>query len=149
MTNAGDLLASESLLFAIVGVLLGIWYPEISAALKVTIPDQLADAGPQRTQVRQALRCKALPLMIALVLIVAVFLPGSLQAIIHTIRALYRQHWSAFSQYDAVQTSLVLVTILAFALGLYMAQLSWNLSSVGRKLKGPKASRSAPNCRVF
>lgn len=87
MSSAGDLLASESLLFAIVGVLLGIWYPEITAALNV----------------------KVLPLVVASALIVAVFMPSSVQAIIHAIRALYRHGWSAFSKYDAVQTSLVLV----------------------------------------
>jgi len=135
VTNAGDLLASESLLFAIVGVLLGIWYPEITAALNVTIPDQLADAGPQRTQVRQALRFKTLPLVIASSLIVAVFMPSSVQAIIHAIRALYRHGWSAFSKYDPIQTSLVLVTVFAIALGGYLASLLWNLSCQNRRLR--------------
>ena len=135
MSSAGDLLASESLLFAIVGVLLGIWYPEITAALKVTIPDQLADAGPQRTQVNQALSFKVLPLVVASALIVAVFMPSSVQAIIHAIRALYQHGWSAFSKYDAVQTSLVLVTLLAMALGGYLASLSWTLSRLGLRLR--------------
>lgn len=134
MSNAGDLLASESLLFAIVGVLMGIWYPEITAALNVTIPDQLADAGPQERQVRQALRFRALPLTIASAMIIAVFMPSTVQASSYAIRDLYRYHWAAFARYDAVQASLVLVTILAIALGLYLAKLSCSLASLGRRL---------------
>jgi hypothetical protein len=136
MANAGDLLASESLLLAIVGVLLGIWYPEISAAINVTIPDQLVDAGPEREQVKHALHLKALPLAIATFLIAVVFAPNSIGAVNHAIRTFTREGSSAFSSYDAVQTSLVLVTVLTIALWVYLASLVLQLHRVLKQLTG-------------
>ena len=44
--NTSDLLASESLLITLLGVVFGVWYPEINAATRVEIPIHLTDAAP-------------------------------------------------------------------------------------------------------
>jgi hypothetical protein len=134
LTNYGDLLSSESLLFAIVGVLLGIWYPELTAAKNVEIPDLLADAGPERAQVGEALRIKAWPLALAALSVALVFTPSSVLAIDHAIRALGRYQWSGLKKYDPVQTSIVLVTVLTYLLAIYLFSWVCNLRKVDKKL---------------
>ncbi len=134
--SAADLLASESLLFAVEGVVLGIWYPEIEAATDIPVPDHLPDAGPQRAVVGRALKLKSVPLCVVSYLIVAVYGPNSVQVVIDAVRSFWRHRWSAFADYDAVQTSLVLVTVLATALAVYLTSLALDLRKTKKKLQG-------------
>lgn len=141
MTNYGDLLSSESLLFAIIGVLLGIWYPELTAAKNVKIPDILSDAGPERAQVGEALRMKAWPLALAALSVTVVFAPSSVAAIDHALHAFGKYHWGAFRRYDPVQTSIVLVTSLSLLLAGYLFSWVCALRQVNRRLNPPTKPR--------
>jgi hypothetical protein len=134
VTNYADLLAAESLLFAVLGVLFGVWYPEIVAATNISVPkfpQDVTQADKQR--VVSALRLKALPLSLTGAAIFLVFLPGSIVSISQAVRDFAHSGFHAFHDYDAVQTAFVLVTILAGAIALYCAKLAVDLRATRAK----------------
>jgi hypothetical protein len=133
MTSYGDLLSSESLLFAIVGIVLALWYPDIVAAIDATIPDQPADFNPVRKQVTEALKGKALPLALTSACITAVFLPTSVLIVSRAIRFLHANGLSV-PHYDPVQTAVVLVTALSLLLTVYLFSLVRSLASKLKEL---------------
>jgi len=136
VTNVSDLLASESLLFTVLGVVFSVWYPEISQALDIDVPKQhLEDAGPQRERVARALKQKALPLAVADVLVVAVFIPDALRVTVDATHYLARLGLKALAAYDAVGAALVVVTLLNIALAAYFVSLTAKLVAIGRRLR--------------
>lgn len=138
MTSTSDLLASESLLFTLIGVVFSIWYPELSRATDTRVPEHLTDADAERKFVGDALLLKALPLLSADILVVLVFLPDTMKIVVAALRELARSGLGAFRDYDAVQAALVLVTILAAALAAYTVYIAQRLHALRRALAMPQ-----------
>lgn len=131
--SRGDVLSAASLLLAILAVLYSLWYAEIAAALEVTVPRHLEDAGQQRRQIKGALNARALPLAVATLLLTLVFLPEGVHIAIHWARHVSRAGLSrSVRDYDPVSLALVLVVLSIGALGIYTITLAtklWHLKA--------------------
>jgi hypothetical protein len=116
---SGDLLTASSLLVALVGVLYGTWYPEISAAAETPIP--LHDASKARSNTRSTLRTRAAPLFLLAIVLVLLLLPPALTVVIHALQHLFGSRPG--SHYDAVQACFiaVFVALLILAMTLWTA----------------------------
>jgi hypothetical protein len=118
MDVTGDLLSAASLLVASVGLLFSVWQPEITSALAVSNKGLRADRGPRITQVKQALLYRALPLLLAVLLIVLTCLPPAVAAIVHALTDDFGH------SYDPINAMFVSVWLLAVGLGVVVgAQL--------------------------
>lgn len=114
-----DLLSAASLLLAIVGVLNGIWYAEISAALELDLPHHTEDRQRHLRKIRSVLWGKAVPLALASLSVSLVFLPPSVMIAIESLNGYSKQGISFLNNYDAIATSLVLVEVFAAVLAVH------------------------------
>ncbi len=135
MTNASDLLASESLLFTVLGVIFSVWYPEISKALETVVPEHLEDADAQRLTVKDAFLLKTLPLAAADIVVALLFLPDTVSIVVEAIQDLAASGIHAVADYDAVRAALLAVTLLAAILAAYLVYLALALNTLRRKLR--------------
>jgi hypothetical protein len=110
MDVTGDLLSAASLLLASVGLLFSAWQAEITSATEVSIKGMRADRGPRIAQVRQALLFRALPLLLAVLLIVLTLAPPAIAVVIHSLTD------CRGNPYDPIRTMFVSVWILAVGL---------------------------------
>jgi hypothetical protein len=133
--SSGDLLGAASLLLAILGALLGVWYGEMASAIAVSVPQKLADADAERGQVKTALFGRALPLLLAAVLLSAVFIPEAVHILIKFgRRAINAGVWTAITTYDPVSISLVLVPIAMAGFAFFLLALTKKLTDKRKKL---------------
>jgi hypothetical protein len=108
-----DLLSAASLLLAIIAVLYGMWYPEIVRSLATGISEHAGERRKPRYQVAAVRKSRALPLMIATILLAAVFLPDATRIVVHGAAMFKAQGVIAVLGYSAVATAFVLVEIVA------------------------------------
>jgi hypothetical protein len=131
----GDVLAAASLLLAILAVLYSLWYGDIGRALSVEIPTHLEDAGPQRREVREAIKTRAAPLAIAALVLLLVFLPEAIRLLVHWVRrAAEHGLWHQVRSYDPVELSIMAVVCFLAALTAYTVWLLIELIKLRRKL---------------
>jgi hypothetical protein len=105
LTVTGDLLGASSLLAALLGLLYGAWYPEITAAAQTTVPDH--DAATLVSATSATLRARALPLVAVAAVLAAILAPPAISVVVHTV-----QHLAGVRHgggYDAVQACFVAV----------------------------------------
>jgi hypothetical protein len=110
MDVTGDLLSAASLLLASVGLLFSAWQPEITSATEVSIRGMRADRGPRIAQIRQALLFRALPLLLAIFLIVLTLAPPAIAVVIHALTDCLG------NSYDPIRAMFVSVWVLAVGL---------------------------------
>src|SRR5438874_1732771 len=108
----GDLLSAASLLLAVVAVIYGFWYPEITAALKITPALHKEDRAKDYERVRYLLKTRAIPLLFVSGLLTLVFVPDTLRITCSSAQNYRAKVFRGFSDYDAVATSFVFVTCL-------------------------------------
>lgn len=130
-----DLLAAASLLLTIVGVINGIWYGEISAAIddgaKLPPRNHPEDRAAPLRRLRRVLRSKAIPLSIASLCIAFVYLPPSLQLVEQFIHGCLEQGPKILLRYDPIGTSFIVVelfSILLACLSFVRAWVLWKLT---------------------
>jgi len=128
-----DLLSASSLLLAVVGVLYGLWYAEIHAALDLPV-----DRHPENNQVAfdratSALITRAIPLALMAATLGLIFLPDMV--------TIFSESWSLYkalrlspSHYDAVRTAFCLVVIFSLSIGAHTAALVFRLMAHRSKL---------------
>jgi hypothetical protein len=133
MGVTGDLLSAASLLLASIGLLFSVWQPEITSAMAVTSKGLRADRGPRIAQVRQALLFRALPLLLAILLIVVTCLPPAVAVIVHALTDDFGH------SYDPIKAMFVSVWILAVALAVVVGTQLRKLNSKLRLLNEPDA----------
>lgn len=115
-TVNADVIASVSLLLALVAALFGIWYAEINDALEVEVPEGRTARNVARRKVSPVLGNKALPLAAAAMAISGVFLPRAV-AITWTSVSLLGSDWkyddllAAFLLTEAILLILAIVTV--------------------------------------
>jgi hypothetical protein len=134
MNVTGDLLSAASLLLASVGLLFSVWQPEITSALEVSSKGLRADRGPRIAQVRQALVFRALPLLLAVLLIVVTCLPPAVAVVFHALTD------DLGNTYDPIKAMFVSVWILAVGLAIVVGAQLRNLNSKRRLLNKPDAA---------
>lgn len=107
----GDLLSSASLLVAIVAVLYGFWYPDITRGINIAVPEYKESCDVPLADVNFIITRRALPLVLASLGLTLIFLKD-------TIRILYVStvNFPGFIQralnFDAVSTAFVFVEVL-------------------------------------
>ncbi|OSC31540.1 hypothetical protein B8W69_03580 [Mycobacterium vulneris] len=134
MDVTGDLLSAASLLLASVGLLFSAWQAEITSAVEVSIKGMRADRGPRISQVKQALLFRALPLLLAVLLIVATLAPPALGVIIHSLTD------CRGNPYDPIRAMFLGVWILAVGLAFAVGSQLIKLNSKRRLLNRPDAA---------
>jgi hypothetical protein len=123
-----DLLSSASLLLTMIALLYGMWYQEIVKAIETVVQAQPQDRVPDRKRVKSVFRTKALPLAVASAVLTVVFVPVTIKILVVSVNHVCDHGWKAVRDYDAVATSLVLVTLGA---GFF----SWHLLSLAKKVR--------------
>lgn len=110
---SGDLLSASSLLAALLGLLYGTWYAEITAAAQTKIPDH--DGARLVRATSTTLRTRALPLVVVAGVLTAILAPPAIAVVVHTVQHLVGVKPGA--QYDAVKACFVAVfCVVAFLL---------------------------------
>jgi hypothetical protein len=130
-----DLLSAASLLLAVIAVLYGLWYPELLKALDTPIAKFREDRLSDRNVVRAALAHKSRPLMVASVGMAAVFLPDTFGVLYNTWFELLSHRLAAIRQYDAVQTSFVVVEMVLLGLAVHLVRTHRRLHELLKSLK--------------
>lgn len=129
-----DLLSAASLLLAMIAVLYGMWYPEIVKSLATDVPDHSAARRKPRGEVAAVRRTRALPLMIATILLAAVFLPDATRIVVRSTLLFAADGVSAFEKYSAVATAFVLVEVVAIGFAIYSTRAWLRFGSLLRRL---------------
>jgi hypothetical protein len=111
-----DLVSATSLLVGAVGLLYSGWNEELRSAQTVPVRMHVEDRGPERLQVRQVLRTRALPLAAAAWALVLVFLPPAVNLVVTGVRALVDDPVGALGRYDPVP--LAFLAVIAVDAGL-------------------------------
>lgn len=129
-----DLLSAASLLLAVLGVLYGLWYPEIMDALDTEVPPFVEDRRHPYRQVVSVLYGRALPLMIAGIGISAIFLPDALHIALSSLRAYKMEGIAYLKDYSAVHTAFVFVVTMSVAITVHMTMFTVKLTRLCRRL---------------
>jgi hypothetical protein len=136
MTQSSDLpdiLGAASLLLALLTFVYGMLYPELSAAADIKLGGrQVADIEPDRKRVRAA-RQRARGLAAVALIVAAVFTPPALDVLWNFLDRL-PTGFGAFDNYNAVATTLVLVTVGCYLLTGHAFWMSTRLTSTLRAL---------------
>jgi hypothetical protein len=135
VSSASDTLAAESLLFAVLGVVFGVWYQEITTAIAVKVEAHKPDREPAMSLVKGVLRTKALPLAFLSMLVFLTFLPDAIDVASRVISHLRASGLARISHYDSVSVALVVVSFMSALLAAYTGMLLLSLWSVRRKLR--------------
>jgi len=109
-----DLLSAASLLMAIVGVLYGLWYGDITSSLTMALPQHLEDRQKPLSEARLVFWGKAFPLVLASASVTLVFMPPALTIIAKSFCGYFA--YGYMFTYDPIATSLVLVEVFVCAL---------------------------------
>lgn len=81
------MLSAVSVLLAVIGLLYGVWYDEVLTAIRIEVPQHLADAKAEREQVTRALNTRALPLFLSSLILTFLLLPDALRILVDSVRA--------------------------------------------------------------
>ncbi|MBP1822969.1 hypothetical protein [Mycobacterium sp. OAE908] len=127
----GDLLTAAGLLLATLGLLFSAWHPEVAAATEVSTKGKLADRGPRIAQVKKALFFRAIPLLIAIVVIVLACGPPAIMVVVRALT----DDWG--HRYDPVRALFVGVWALTIGMGFAVAAQVRKLCLKWRRLNEP------------
>lgn len=108
----GDLLSSASLLVAIVTVLYGLWYPEITRGINTKVPDYKEQCDAPLKEINSVISRRARPLLLASVGLAVVFLKDAGKILYTSIASFDWDIPKRLLNYDAVSTAFVLVEML-------------------------------------
>jgi ABC-type Fe3+ transport system permease subunit len=126
-----SLLSAASLLFSVITFLYGLAYNRISSAAAIQVAGtQKEDLGPERRRVREARRVAVFVACVA-TLIALIFAPPAKDLSQHFFERLPKG-LEAFEDYDAVATTLVVITVGCFVLA---AHATWMAVRLNRTLK--------------
>jgi hypothetical protein len=123
-----DLLSAASLILAVVGILYGLWYPEIQKVLEKKVPIHVEDRGIIYREISSTLWSRSLPLTFLSILISLIFLPDTIKYILEILTQIGTDGISKFiSDYNAVSTAFCAVEFLTISIGIYTLILSIKL----------------------
>lgn len=132
---SGDLLSAASLLATVLSLLYSTWYGDINSARKSKIPLQPDDRASVIDVVRTARRSRAVPLLVAAVLLTAALAPTTLEVVQDTWHVWLTT--PSHSHYDPVQACFVGVFVVTVVLTVLTASAVRSLSLLLRKLHSP------------
>jgi hypothetical protein len=129
-----DLLSAASLLLAVIAVLYGLWYPELTKALEAPVAHFPEDRTDSRALVTTALSAKSRPLVAASTAMALVFLPDAIRVALNAMRTVARLGFGAVPFYNAVQTSFALVELVLIGLAIHLIRTHLCLRTLLKKL---------------
>jgi hypothetical protein len=129
-----DLLSAASLLLALITVLYGLWYPEITSALTQKIPPYKEDRPRPYQLVASVLFSRALPLSFAALTLGLVFLPDAVKIIWRTVVTFFDSSGTRY-EYGAVETAFCVVVIFAFSVAGHAIALAFKLNQLRKRLR--------------
>lgn len=130
----GDVIATASLLLAVVAVLFSLWYAEIEKAIGVAEPEHKGAKRARRNEIKPALY-KALPLSVVATAIAAVFLPRAVD-IAYASAGLFSKGWGAW-RYDDLKMAFLLTEGILVLLACYCVRRAWRLCEKWYRLRPP------------
>jgi hypothetical protein len=123
-----DLLSAASLILAVVGILYGLWYPEIQKVLEKKVPTHVEDRGTIYREISSTLWSRSLPLTFLAIMIFLIFLPDTIKYILEISSQISTGGFSKFiSDYNAVSTAFCAVEFLTINIGIFTLVLSIKL----------------------
>lgn len=123
-----DLLSSASLILAVVGILYGLWYPEITKTLEKDIPEHREDRGKIYRELASTIWSRALPLALLSLVVSLIFLRDTLTIAHEQIAQIAADGFGAYlSSYDTVSLVFFAVQIITIAIGLHALVLTARL----------------------
>lgn len=137
-----DLLSAASLLLAVLGVLYGLWYPEIIDALEKTVPRYPEDRKRNYRSVSSVLYSRALPLTIAAIGVSLIFLPDAIKIVRASILGYKAQGIAYINNYNAVYTTFCFIVVMSFAIAAHLSFFSVKLSRLCIRLRVKKGQET-------
>lgn len=126
-----ELLTAASVLLAITGVLYALWHDDIVSAISMVMPKHREDRGGFEKKLKSVLWSRAIPLMLATLCIMLVYLPPSIGIIASSFQGYSSLGFENFRNYDPIATSFVLVevftSVLAIQSVVYVSNLLFKL----------------------
>jgi hypothetical protein len=129
-----DLLSAASLLLAVLGVLYGLWYPEIIDALGIKVPEYAEDRKRPYREVSSVLYSRALPLTIASLGVSLIFLPDAIKIVKDTVLEFQVQGITHLKNYSAVRAAFCFVVAMSITIAVHLTILSVKLSHLCKRL---------------
>lgn len=127
-----DLLSSASLLLTLIALLYGMWYQEIVQAIDTIVQPQPRDRVQDYQRANGVYLTKAMPLAVAAIVLTLVFAPDSVRILFVSANHARQYGWRAIYDYDAVSTSLALVTLGS---GFFASHLLSSTRRLGQKVR--------------
>ena len=111
VNNMGDLLSSASVLLTLIALLYSLWYPEMVQAIDTVVPPDKRDREPDHKRVKGVYSTKARPLAVAALILTVVFAPDTVRILCASAKHASEGGLRSILDYNAVSSSLVLVTV--------------------------------------
>jgi hypothetical protein len=134
VTVTGPLLSAGSLLAALLGLLYGTWYAEITAAAASPVPDH--DAGKAVRATTATLRTRALPLVVVAAVLTGILAPPAVLVVVHTVQHLVGVRHGG--EYDAAQACFVAVFAVIVMLLVMVSRAALRLRAHLMRLRAVK-----------
>lgn len=115
-----DLLSSASLLVAIVTVLYGLWYPDITRGINTKVLDYKEQCEAPLAEVNSIILRRALPLTLASVGLTIVFLKDACRILYVSMKSFGWDIIKRLLEYDAVSTAFILVEVLSVCISIQL-----------------------------
>lgn len=126
-----ELISSASLLLALIGVIYGVWYKEISCAINVEVKKFVEDRDSEKSQVNEALFQRALPLSLASGCLSIIFLPTTINIIRESLSALYS---ASDISYNPVKATFCFVEAFLLAFSIHIIWLTKRVFNMRSRL---------------
>ncbi len=137
-----DLLSAASLLLAVLGVLYGLWYPEIIAALEIKVPIHVEDRQGPYHKVTTVFYSRALPLTIASIGVSLIFLPDAVKISLDSIFGYSTQGILYLYSYSATHTAFCFVVAMSITIASHLTVFSIKLIRLRKKLAEKENSKN-------
>jgi len=131
MTVSGDLLTAAGLLLATIGLVFSAWYAEMTGAIGLDAPQHRLDRDPQIAVVGRVLWSRAVPLFVAVMLLLLALAPVAVSVVSHALT----DQWG--HPYDAVRAIFIGVWVLIVAMAVATGELTVRLARKLHRLRQP------------
>ena|SRR5438876_145808 len=129
-----DTLSAASLLLTAIAIIYSLWYPEMTAALKIVPETHKADNRRAFAHVGDVVRTRAVPLLLISFFLTTIFIPDTAVILRASIQHAANKHLVAVMDYSPVATALVAVTVLLGLLTAHLGLLTHRLIQLRGKL---------------
>ncbi len=128
--DIANVIATSSLLLAVIAALMSVWYADVAKAIDEKEPTLPAEKKALGKRIAPVFWTKALPLAIGATSIAIVFLPRALGIVAEAVAA-----WGKGGTYDDMRTACVVTQGLMILLAGVTLQLAWRLGAKRQRMR--------------